>query len=87
MTNRSTSQTPRARGNRQTQTSTDRTNALKAPRLALYSPSETTATPEGLKNTRTKRHTERHTTNRPAEQTTKQQRARPTPGPSPQNGQ
>ena len=51
------------------------------------STSEAAATPKGPKNTRTKRHTERHTTNRPAEQTTKQQRARPTPGPLLQNGQ
>ena len=39
--------------------------------------------PKRPKNTRTKRHTERHTTNRPAEQTTKQQRVRLTPGPPP----
>ena len=57
-------QTPRGRGNRQTQISTNRTNARKAPRPALPSPSEATATLKGPKNTRTKRHTERHTTNR-----------------------
>ena len=35
-----TSQTPRGRGNRQIQTSTNRTNVRKALRLALSSPSE-----------------------------------------------
>ena len=36
----------------------------KALRLALCSPSEVIAILKGLKNTRTKWHTERHTTNR-----------------------
>ena len=48
---------------------------------------EAIATPKGPKNTRTKQHKARHKTNRLAEQTTKQQRARPTPGPPPQNSQ
>ena len=62
ITNRSPSQTPRGRGNRQIQTST---NVRKALILALSSPSEVIAILKGLKNTRTKRHTERHnTTNR-----------------------
>ena len=64
ITNRSPSQTPRGRGNRQIQTSTNRTNVRKALRLALSSPSEVIAILKGLKNTRTKWHTERHTTNR-----------------------
>ena len=38
-----TSQTPRGRGNRQIQTSTNRTNVRKALRLALSSPSEVIA--------------------------------------------
>ena len=46
---RSPSQTPRGRGNRQTQTSTNRTNARKALRLALSSPSEVIAILKGLK--------------------------------------
>ena len=45
----------------------------KALRLALSSPSEVIAILKGLKNTRTKLHMERHTTNRPVEETTKQQ--------------
>ena len=53
-TNRSPSQTPRERGNRQNQTSANRTNVRKALRLALSSPSEVTAMLKGLKNTRTK---------------------------------
>ena len=61
ITNRSPSQTPRGRGNRQIQTST---NILKALRLALSSPSEVIAILKGLKNTRTKCHMVRHTTNR-----------------------
>ena len=51
--NRSPSQTPRERGNRQIQTSTDRTNVRKALRLALSSPSEVIAMLKGLRNTRT----------------------------------
>ena len=43
--------------------------------------------PKGPKNTRTKQHKARHKINRLVEQTTKQQSARPTPGPPPQNGQ
>ena len=62
ITNRSPSQTPR--GNRQIQTSSNRTNARKALRLAFSSQSEVIATLKGLKNTRTKRHKARHTTNR-----------------------
>ena len=54
ITNRSPSQTPRGRGNRQIQTSTNRTNVRKALRLALSSPSEVIAILKGLKNTRTK---------------------------------
>ena len=42
---------------------TNRTNVRKALRLALSSPSEVIAIVKGLKNTRTKWHTERHTTN------------------------
>ena len=38
ITNRSPSQTPRGRGNRQIQTSTNQTNVRKALRLALFSP-------------------------------------------------
>ena len=64
ITNRSPSQTPRGRGNRQIQTSTNRTNVRKALRLALSSPSEVIAILKGLKNTRTNWHMERHTTNR-----------------------
>ena len=60
ITNRSPSQTPRGRGNGQIQTSTNRTNVRKALRLALSS----IAILKGLKNTRTKCHTEIHTTNR-----------------------
>ena len=37
--------------------------------------------PKGPKITRTKQHKASHKTNRPLEQTTKQQTARPTPGP------
>ena len=40
ITNRSPSQTPRGRGNRQVQTSTNRTNVRKALRLTLSSSSE-----------------------------------------------
>ena len=47
ITNRSPSQTPRGRGNRQIQTSTNRTNVRKALRLALSSPSEVLAMLEG----------------------------------------
>ena len=43
---------------------TNRTNVRKELRLALSSPSEVIAILKGLKNTRTKWHTERHTTNR-----------------------
>ena len=49
ITNRSPSQTPRGRGNRQIQTSTNRTNVRKALRLALSSPSEVIAILKGLK--------------------------------------
>ena len=45
-------------------TSTNRTNVRKALRLTLSSPSKVIAILKGLKNTRTKWHTERHTTNR-----------------------
>ena len=45
---------PRRRGNRQNQTSTNRTNVRKALRLALSSPSEVIAMLKELKNTRTK---------------------------------
>ena len=54
ITNRNPSQTPRGRGNRQIQTSANRTNLRKALRLALSSPSEVIAILKGLKNTRTK---------------------------------
>ena len=54
ITNRSPSQTLRGRGNRQIQTSTNRTNVQKALRSALSSPSEVIAMIKGLKNTRTK---------------------------------
>ena len=54
ITNRSPSQTPRGRGNRQNQTSANRTNVRKALTLALSSPSEVIAMLKGLKNTRTK---------------------------------
>ena len=54
ITNRSPSQPPRGRGNRQIQTSTNRTNVRKALRLAISSPSEVIAILKGLKNTRTK---------------------------------
>ena len=54
ITNRSPSQTPRGRGNRQIQSSTNRTNVRKALTLALSSPSEVIAMLKGLKNTRTK---------------------------------
>ena len=64
ITNRSPSHTPRGRGNWQIQTSTNRTNAGKALRLAISSPSEVIAILKGLKNTRTKWHMVRHTTNR-----------------------
>ena len=47
--NRSPSQTPRGRGNRQNQTSANRTNVRKALRLALFSPSEAVAMLKGLK--------------------------------------
>ena len=51
---RSPSQTPIGRGNRQNQTSGNRTNVRKALRLALSSPSEVIPMHKGLKNTRTK---------------------------------
>ena len=54
ITNRSPSKAPRGRGNRQIQTSTNRTNVRKALRLALSSPSEVIAMLKGLKNTRKK---------------------------------
>ena len=47
-------QTPIGKGNRQNQTSANRTNARKAPKLALSSQSEVIAMLKGLKNTRTK---------------------------------
>ena len=56
ITNRIPSQTPRGRGNRQIQTSTNQTNVRKALGLALSSPSEVIAVLKGLKNTRTKWH-------------------------------
>ena len=46
--NRSPSQTPRGRGNRQNQTIPNRTNVRKAPRLALSSPREIIAMLKGL---------------------------------------
>ena len=49
ITNRSPSQTSRGRGNRQIQTSTNRSNIRKALRLALSSPSEVIAMLKGLK--------------------------------------
>ena len=51
MTNRTPSQTPRGRENRQIQTSTNRTNVRKALRLALSSPSMVIAILKGLKKT------------------------------------
>ena len=54
ITNRSPSQTPRGRGNRQIQTSTNRTNVRKALRLALSSPSEVIAILKGLKKHKNK---------------------------------
>ena len=50
ITNRSPSQTPRGRENRQIQTSTNRTNVRKVLILALSSPSEVIAMLKGLKN-------------------------------------
>ena len=69
ITKRSPSQTPRGRGNRQIQTSTKQSNVRKTLRLALLSPGEVIAMLKGLKlkglkNTRTKWHKVRHTTNR-----------------------
>ena len=61
---RSPSQTPRGRGNRQIQISTNQTNIRKALRLTLSSPSEVIAILKGLKNTKTKWHMVRHATNR-----------------------
>ena len=56
ITNRSPSQTPRGRGNRQIQTSTNRTNVRKALRLALSFPKR------GNRNTkRTKKHNNKMT--------------------------
>ena len=52
MTNRSPSQTPRGRGNKQNQTSANRTNARKALRLALSSSSEVITMLKGPKPTR-----------------------------------
>ena len=49
--NKSPSQTPRGRGNRQIQTSTNQTNVRNALRLALSSPSEAIAMLKGLKKT------------------------------------
>ena len=54
ITNRSPSQTPRGKENRQIQTSTNLTNVRKALRLALSSQSEVIAILKGPKNTRTK---------------------------------
>ena len=48
----------------QIQTSTNRSNVRKALRLALSSPSKVITMLKGLKNTRTKWHKVRHTTNR-----------------------
>ena len=62
VTNRSPSQSPRGRGNRQIQTSTNQTNVRKTLRLALSSPNEVIAMLKGLKNTRTKWHKIRHKT-------------------------
>ena len=53
ITNRSPFQTPRGSGNRQIQTSTNRTNVRKALKLALSYTSEVIAMLKGLKNTRT----------------------------------
>ena len=63
ITNRSPSQTPRGRGNRQNQTGANQTNVRKALRIALSSPSEVIAMLKGLKNTRTKLHNVRHKAN------------------------
>ena len=54
ITSRSPSQTPRGRGNRQNQTSANRTNVRKALRLALSSPSEVIAMLKGLKKKSTR---------------------------------
>ena len=61
--NHKPSKTPRGRGNRQIQTSTNQTNVRKALRLALSPPSEVIAMLNGLKNTRWKWHKVRHKTN------------------------
>ena len=61
ITNRSPSQTPRGRGNRQIQTSTNQTNVRKALRLALSSPSEVIAMLKGLKNTKKQNNTRQDT--------------------------
>ena len=59
----------------------------KSTKISALFPKQGNRNTKRTENTRTKWHTERHTTNRPAEQTTKQQRARPAPGPPPQNDQ
>ena len=64
ITNRSPSQIPRGRENRQNQTSANRTNARKALRLTLSSPSVLIAMLKGPKNTRTKQHQANLKTNR-----------------------
>ena len=56
ITNHSSFQTPRGRGNRQNQTSANRTNVQKTLRSALSSPSKVIAMLKGLKNTRTEWH-------------------------------
>ena len=48
----------------------------KSTQISSLFPKRGNRNTKGLKNTRTKWHTERHTTNRLAEQTTKQQRVR-----------
>ena len=79
ITNRSPSQTPRGRGNRQNQTSAHRTNVRKAPRLALSSPSEVIAMQKGLKTQ--EQNNTRQDIKQIASKTTKQQRVRLIPGP------
>ena len=54
ITNHSPSHTPRGRGNRQIQTSTNQTNVQKALRLALSSPSEVIAILKGLEKHKNK---------------------------------
>ena len=55
----------------------------KSTKISSLFPKRGNRNTKRTENIRTKRHTERHTTNRLAEQTTKQQRVRLTPGPPP----